>query len=365
MFVLDHNELKSALNTVIAYTAKRPSLDILKDIKVVYKDQECTLYATDLEVYIGYKLPVAIPCLSDEEIAFIIPEAREFAKSIKIFGNEIKFSISETGVTITDGKNVISFARKAITDYPDDTWVSGYGNTYPYKYKVNGIELHNQYQKIKHAICKDDTRYILQSVLIDCDWMVALDGYQMAVIPLDSTLPVDVLASSRMLDNCNIMGDDATLVSDNNRFVLTNNKHYIAGCTIDAKYPQYTSVIPEIGSHSEAIVFNRKEMIGILNLFMVQGLKKNPNRAVIFEDGVMSFQISEFDDNIVKSSLSNEIKNTKISFNGERLLNSLRTQFTNETIYMSVWNSDRPIIIEDNIAENGFHLIMPIFIDKK
>jgi len=109
---------------------------------------------------------------------------------------------------------------------------------------------------------------------------------------------------------------------------------------------------------TEIYSVNRKDYLSALSFMKLFIAKESP---VIFENGVLS---GKADDQTYTATIEEVDREVKFGFNPIYMIDLLQNQFSTETITFEVRSENQPIIITDSNKDNGYALLMPMYLNK-
>lgn len=241
--------LLEGIQTVQNAVSQKSSLPILSNVLLETEKETLRLTATDLDIGICSTIPVEI----SQEGAITVP-AKKFFDIIKSLpdDNDITLSMKKNNfVTIKSGKaqfKIIGLPKEEFPQLPvfkDKDSIT-----------VDQATLKDMLNLTDFAISKDDTRYVLNGILLIVNGgkisLVATDGRRLASISKD--LPKKTLVDRTVIiptktvqEVKRMLGDEGEvqIKFSDNQVLFSFSTSFILSRLIEGEYPNYKNVIPE------------------------------------------------------------------------------------------------------------------------
>lgn len=260
---LTKDSLVEGIQLVQNAVSQKSSLPILSNVLLEAENDRLKLTSTDLDIGICSTIPASI----SQEGAITIP-ARKFFDIVKALpdGSEIDLSMKKNNfVSIKSGKalfKIIGLPKEEFPQLPlfeDKESIS-----------IDQEELKEMLNLTDFAISKDDTRFVLNGVLLvvkgDKISVVATDGRRLAYCAkkLSQKTLVDkkVIIPTKAVQEVKRMltgeGDVQIKFSDNQVLFAFSNS-FILSRLIEGDYPNYNKVIPE--KSPKEVVVSREDFL--------------------------------------------------------------------------------------------------------
>ncbi|MBD3380199.1 MAG: DNA polymerase III subunit beta [Candidatus Omnitrophica bacterium] len=256
-------DLVNGIQTVQNAVSQKSSLPILSNVLLESEKGTLKLTATDLDIGICSTIPVEVL----QEGAITVP-ARKFFDIVKALpeGNDVELSMKKNNfVTIKSGKanfKIIGLPKEEFPQLPlfeDKESVT----------VAQGV-LKNILNLTDFAISRDDTRYVLNGILMavkgDKLSVVATDGRRLAIA--SSTLPEKILTDRKAIIPTKAVQEVKRMLQDEgevqvkfseNQVLFSFSDSFILSRLIEGEYPNYNKVIPE--RSSKEIKVSRDEFL--------------------------------------------------------------------------------------------------------
>ncbi len=359
---IQKEQLIEGIQTVQNAVSQKSSLPILSNVLIEVSKGELKLTATDLDIGICATVEANV-----EQAGAITVPARKFFDIVKALpdGSEIAISIKKNNfVGIKSGKatfKVIGLPKEEFPQLPvfkDKDSVT-----------IDQSKLKEMFSLTDFAISRDDTRFILNGVLLlvkgDKVSVVATDGRRLAAI--NKTLPKKTLVDREVVIPTKTVQEVKRMLTDEGEVQIkfSDNQVLFAfpGCfvlsrLIEGEYPNYKKVIPE--KSSKEITVSREAFLSAAR------------RANIFTDqDSMAIKLS------IKKKKMTILKNTpylgeareeleasytggddlEIGFNPRYLIDVLKS-LSEEEIIFEVNDANKPGVIRR--GEDYTYVILPM-----
>lgn len=246
---ISKDTLLEGIQIVQNAVSQKSSLPILSNVLLEADKKNLKLTATDLDIGICSEIASSIK----QEGAITVP-ARKFFDIIKALpdGSDIELTMKKNNfVNIKSGKaqfKIIGLPKEEFPQLPlfkDKDSIT-----------MDQAELKDMMNMTDFAISKDDTRYVLNGVLLTVKGeninLVATDGRRLAVISktLAKKTLVDravIIPTKTVQEVKRMLAEDGEVqvkFSDN-QILFSFNNSFILSRLIEGEYPNYTKVIPE------------------------------------------------------------------------------------------------------------------------
>lgn len=271
----------------------------------------------------------------------------------------------ELTLIVKDDNLFIENSFVKFVDFPEvNNTVDIQGN-----FMIPGVSLKKAINKVKHAICKDETKMILCGVLfkqtengID---VVSLDGYRMVVHTIK-----DVDMNS--LDNIVIYGEDLKITekfikknsndlikinvySDRVEFILDNKK--LSARIIEGEFISYNKLIPN--NHTTEFKVNTKDIKDKLSKINKMKFKNKYNLVKLYiRQDKIDIKAKNEEQSIETETYINDFYGDilNIAFNNKYLLDIFKV-INDKEVYIGLTTNVNQILIEETDAK---YILLPI-----
>ncbi len=304
-------------------------------------------------VVFGKKINEIISNLPNDDIQLVATE--DNTMKIKTMNKETKALFTLKGLSKDD--------------YPELPVVSN-KNIFKIEQKI----LKNMIKKVILSASNDDTRYVLNGILLnikkDRMLMVATDGRRLSLInSAVEGLPEEknVIVSKKVLGEIEKMlgteGECQLGVTENQIFFRFDNISIISRL-IDGEFPDYQQVVPS--STEMEVSFNSQEMMTAvrrISVMVTENFKKltmtmNKKNSVVFNatDPDLGDANEEIDIKNISQKLSDDFV---IAFNSFFLVDVLKVIDSEEVVFQFNKNTN-PAVIREKDNNNFLSVIMPM-----
>ncbi len=358
------SELGKALQIVQGLTSTKSTLPILSNILLETTGKNLVLTTTDLEVAIAHTV---IPEVVHEEGSLTIPGKKLYDAIREMPEGVINISVKK-GNTATVQYNTINFKLVGLPkeEFPKIPTIKEKESIgLPQKMLLEMIE------KTSFAVSKDETRYVLNGVLIEIKQntlkLVATDGRRLAhirreikntkkiaakvIVPIKTIQEVSKLLSPDK-------EEEISIGIDKNHLIFQLQQTTIITRLIEGEFPNYEQVLPK--EAKEKIEIDREDFIRGLkraNIFTTQDsqairLEVSKNKMVISKTTPELGQITEE----VATTYTGPA-DLSIGFNPEYLLDVLK-HLPDKIIKFEITAADKPGVIR--LGEEYIYIVLPM-----
>lgn len=372
-FSISSLALSRALETVSGALPSKADKEILKCILLKRKGDQLELRATDIQLSIQHRFPVAFSSEPDEELDLIAVPAKRFLESCR--------SLPDVPVTFEVKKGyAISFTH----DRGSYSWIGFNGNSFPdlpedlegQSIQFSRERLKSGFNLVGFAAAKDISRPGMMGVLFEIlngsARIVATDGHRLArcifnhyVGEQDVRALIPLKAFSQLV---RIDGpSECTLQINDDFIVFDSGSTQLVSRLINASFPNYERAIPN--ENDKIVHLDREEILGSvsrINLFASEN-----SHQILLDCKENSIHVSAQD--LERSSKGAEsisceydAEPTRIGFNAEYLLDLLRN-LPSEEISLAMGTPNRAALLRpgaEREQEDLTFLLMPVMLNK-
>ncbi|MGM8331753.1 hypothetical protein [Clostridium perfringens] len=213
-----------------------------------------------------------------------------------------------------------------------------------------------QIYEIKYAVAKDETRPILQTIHIDNESLVALDGYRLAIRKHNiKDIKDELNIPYKIFNICNKLKieDDLDVYEYRGNIILTNGIISLQVNRIEGEYIKYKCLLPK--ESTTTLKVNQKDLLGLLKTYKgLDWVKFN-----LEEEGLLKLKAKG---NItIQDELEADVKGDlkEIAFNIGYLMDTVKC-YSGE-ITMQLMKEVSPMIIEQ---DDKYDLVLPIRVNR-
>lgn len=341
-------------------SSKTTTLPILSNLLLETKKNKIQITATDMEVGILTSGEAEIK----EEGSVTVP-ARKFYDILKeLPDGEVNIQVSKNHtVQIKSGKSVFKVMGMDKEDYPQ----------LPEPSLENSIEIEQSVLKealqlTSFAVSRDETRYILNGILIsfknDTFRCVATDGRRLAYFETKTKEKIKkevelIIPSKAVNELSKLLGWEGTVKVSalQNKVVFCVEKTFLSATLIEGKFPNYEQVVPK-GKTTTAEI-NRNELLQCLRRAALLTSTEAPAVKMDFLKGrvMITARTPNLGEAKEEAVSQHEGKEMTIGFNPDYLMDVLKNLDV-ENIIFSLSEADKPGVVE---GKDGYlYVIMPM-----
>ena len=357
--------LSEALNNVQSVVGKA-SIPVLNNVKVSAKDGKVEFTCSDLDI----TLLARSDCDVIEEGETTIPVKTLSSAVSKVVDCTIDINVNQTTdkATISAGNTVFKFVGLSAKEFPSAPSADGKGAT------VSSAAIREMLRKTSFAVCQDETRRILQSVMIDFDEefgnvkAVATDGRRLAVLEgniegakgfkgqyLLPRKAVDILLKKLPKDG------DCTIVTSKSQIFFKTDKIDFMMKLVDDVFPNYTQVIPK--EDGTCITIDRVALIGAIDRISVftSLMTEAPCVALSFGDNkcALTSGDTEFGAANDEVSVKYDSENLTMRFNPQYIKDVLNV-IDEDEIEFYITQPTKPAVIRKGGSKDYTYVVMPL-----
>jgi DNA polymerase-3 subunit beta len=359
-FLISREALLKPLQKVVGAVERRHTMPILGNLLLVVKNQLLSLTATDLEIELVVRVPLAAPATAGE----ITVPARKLLDICKALPDkaELTFKVFEHKAELKSGRSRFTLACLPAADFPRVE--EGPGKV---ECALSQTLLRGLIDATSFAMAHQDVRYYLNGMLLEFSAQylraVAADGHRLAVATLDIKNRIEALTAvivprKAIIELQRLFGEGeeeiGLVIGDNHLRAITPNFSFSTKL-IDGKFPDYRQVIPQLTEAQHAVIA-RKSFKEALARVSVLFSDKYRGAGIQFKPGLMTIVAHNPEKDEVEESF-------EIDYNGPELeigfnisyLQEYLNYLKSETMQMSFSDANQSVLCEPlfNVAENA------------
>lgn len=366
-FIIQREVLLSSLQHMVGIVEHRQSIPILSNVLLTVTENSLTLTASNLEV----ELSEVVPLDGSAEEGAITAPAHKLLDIARVASPNSSIQLELQGHKLSiqcENSHFIVMTLPA-QDYPNIQY-----NQNNIEFTSTQKEFHFLLQQVYFAMAQQDVRYYLNGMLLEVTSKylrsVATDGHRLAMC----TLAKDFTEAShqciiprkavtellRLLSNT-----DTPLtvnVSDNHLKIDTNNVCFVSKL-IDAKFPNYETVLPRGGD--KVIVLNVELFKKILSRTSIMTNKKYHGIKLVLRPSklLVMARNNEQEEATEEIEVDYQGNNLDIAFNFIYFKDAL-AEFPSEEVKITFSGNNNSALLEPVIKDEChyvcFYVIMPM-----
>lgn len=361
---ISKSSLSEALNNVATVVASKSSLAVLQNVKIDAKDGQATFICSDLDT----TLVATADCEVLEEGATTIP-VKTFAAAVsKVVDGTVALQVDDKEVAkLTAGTSRFRFNGISAKEFP--TWMEKDGISVT----MSCAAIREMLRKTAFAMCADETRRTLNSVLFDFSQgggktiAVATDGRRLALLNcnvevsngITSTFVIPRKTVETLVKKLPKDGE-CTLVSYGNQLKFSTPKLSFLTKLMDDAYPNYMQVVPK--ETKEKIVVDRMELAGAIDRISVfTSVTDAPTMILTFADNkiVISSGETEYGSSRDEVPIKYEGEKMEMRFNPNYVRDALNV-IDDDEVEILLLGEGSPAIIRQVGSEDYTYVVMPL-----
>ena len=367
-FTINRDALLKPVSHACGIIEKKTTIPILSNILIEAKDSKIKITATDLDIIYSEEIP--LENLKKEGIT--TTSATTLHDILRKLDSNVKvdFLLQDTNkLKLISGNSKFNLLCMPSDNFPfpeEDKNLS--------TFEISATELSKLLNKTKIAISNDETRHYLNGIyfhkinLSNKFYLsaVATDSHRLSSsrIPIDSSINFE----SIILPKKTIFQLISLLEQNTGKIKISNNKSKIQfmlgnslliSKVIDGRFPDYNKVIPTDNSKVLQIQLNDFKN-SIERVTTVSSDHKEGLKMLVSKDSlklsVNNPNSGDGSENIKAQFNSDDIE---ISFNSRYLID-IASQIESDSILINLKDAGSPVLINDNVDKNSFHVVMPM-----
>ncbi len=371
-FKVKREEFLECISKTQGIIEKRSNMPILSSILISAEQEKITVSATDLEISFQQSVPADVI----EEGNVVVP-GRKLFEIIRESKREEFYVKDEENqrVFISDGIAHFRLSSLPPEDFPVLTEPSEV-DLFP----VEGPTIRDMIKKTAYAISTEDVGFKLSGMFVEKKEkeegtylrFVATDGHRLSLIEKnipeieDLELSEGILIPKKGITELNKMSAEPGKINigiKDQNFVVKKGNRTLVIRLLDAKFPNYESVIPEKSDHT--IFISRTRFIEALRRMLIVGTDKYRAVRIILQKekiGLISTN-PELGEAFEEIDIIYEGKGLKekmeIAFNPKFFLDALQPMESG-TVSLGFIDNNNPCIIKGEEDHGFLALIMPM-----
>jgi DNA polymerase III subunit beta len=359
--VISKSDLVMLISKIQSIVSNKPAIPILANVLIEAIDDQLILSATDLTT--------SMKCYTEakviEEGAIALPARRFFQLIRELTSPQVKLSSHTDEIAeITSGSSVFKINGMNKSEFPTLPDIGG-----ATQIAIKPTELKGILSKVAFAATKEDSRYVLNGILLKIvdqnATFICTDGKRLARV----SLPVDIDKSFQGTYILPLKAvEEMVKILDENReyshlslmrdkVFLEHGNHILTTKLMAGQYPDVERVIPETTNCT--ISLHREELITLLKQISLFTSDTNTSVRFNFQDSQLSLNANSSDigEGNVSMPVDYSGEALEIAFNPHYFQDILQHS-KDETVSFAIQDSYNPGVITDTTT--ALFVIMPM-----
>ena len=335
--------------TALMEVTSKSSIEVLREIKVEFTADHCTLSATNFNTWLSVTIPA-----SGDSFDFVFRNSANIQKVCRHFDGTLELELQQRGdesfLTMRSGGKGGEFAVYDTEDCP--TWPEF---EVKQTYTANAANILKCVKQVKYAVDLRSTRPEYQGVLFQNKHIWAVEGHRAACCD-DGGLRVEkpFTVAVPALEHLKVFGNTDIQIDVNERCVTFRNEwiRLTAHCVPNATPLIYENIVPQ--KWNEEFCFHRKDFVQALK-YLLACVGKTDKPYVRFDNGALTLRTKEC---LYKAAVSISAESSIIfGFDARFMLDAL-TQFEKQDLVTMRLTS--PLGAISLIAGNSSAIVLPV-----
>ena len=335
--------------TALMEVTSKSSIEVLREIKVEFTADHCTLSATNFNTWLSVTIPA-----SGDDFAFVFWNSAGVQKVCRYFTGQLELELSGQRksqiITMRCGDKGGKFPVYEAEECP--TWPEFRVRQ---TYAANAAKILACVKQVKYAVDLRNTRPVYHGVLFQGRHIWSVEGHRAACCD-DGGLDVEkpFLVGVPALDQLKAFGDADMQINVADNWVLFQNEHVrLLAKRIQNVTPiTYESVVPQ--KWNEEFCFHRKDFVQALK-YLLACIGKTDKPYVRFENGLLTLRAR---DCLYKAAVSISAESSIIfGFDARFMLDAL-TQFEKQELVTMRLTS--PLGAISLVADSSSAIVLPV-----
>ncbi len=362
-FQTDKASLLKGVQTVQSIVSTKNIIPIISHILLDAKKEKLTLTTADIDIGIAIQSFIAIT--AQEEGSITVP-AKKFFEIIKELPSApISINVKKNNMVIIDCEK----CQFKLLGMPKDEFPKIPDFSKKEYLTINQSKLKNMLKLTSFAMSKDETRYILNSVLFEIKddklRLVSTDGRRLATIEEGISAPKtpnrQLIIPSKTIQELNrILSEegDIKIMFGENQMAFELDNTLITSRLIDGEFPNYEQVIPK--EEKQKLKINREALTAAIKRMSLYTTQESLCvRFDIFKDKlVLSKNTQDLGEAREEIDIAYAGKELTIGFNPAFILDAVK-ELTQDEVAFEVTDSEKPAVLRE---QRYVYIILPMHI---
>ncbi|MBX7158513.1 MAG: DNA polymerase III subunit beta [Verrucomicrobiae bacterium] len=355
------DKMLEGLQQVQSVISTRTTLPILQNVLLQAKKGKLELSTTDLDVGVTCQIEAQV----SEEGGTTLPARRLLSIFRELPSHEIDLEVDSKDIaSIRSGQSFFKINGLSQEEFPPFPKLEN-----ARQITIEQALLKDMFKKTSYAISHDETRYVLNGVLMSFKekklTMVATDGRRLALTESDlefaKSQEIDIIIPTKTLNEIQrLLKDegDITLALTENKIRLELNGTVLVSKLIEGNYPNYRQVIPN--ETKERITLERETFFNTLRRVSLLTSEKSSSVKLNFNKDTLTLSSNTPEIGEARETLPIKYrgKELTIAFNPEYVMDALKNLSSDE-IHMDFVDELSPGVMRIDTA-TFLYVIMPM-----
>ncbi|MGI9533621.1 MAG: DNA polymerase III subunit beta [Thermodesulfobacteriota bacterium] len=362
-FSIEKQKLLEKLMMVQGIAERRATMPILSHVLINCTDNILKITATDLETTLTTWTEAKI----EEESSIAVPARKLFEIIRELSDGPVQFEeIKNNWINLSTSSGNYKIAGLPGDDFPIVPEVATND-----LFSIDSSLLDDLISKTIYCVSSDDLRRNLSGIYFEKNGqnnlrLVATDGHRLSLV--ENILPSDIRLSSNVLVPRKAVselrkilkqGETVQIGSEKNFFITLGEDLILFSRLIDADFPDYKQVIPEISEYQ--LKLDKNVFLSALKRVCIFSSEKTKSVKITFEKNIMALasvspEVGEARESF-EISYDGEVK--EIGFNGNYLIDALEAIDEDDVIF-SFSDELSPTQLKPENKDNYICVVMPM-----
>lgn len=350
---IDRAELARLSGIAAGAASNRAINPILKNLGLVVGKKSVQLISTDMSRFVHFELPAEV-----EEPGDLVVDANLFSTYVGFLDSN-KIVITGKDKIEVVGNQTAHFQTADYSDFPIMPKAQGVWH------KLDRKILEDILSKVGFSVGDQTSKAILQNLYFGEGLVVATDSHKTAILEVDLGLKETCLLSPVGLGIIkNLSGDIEVNLSGNWAFFKGSNG-MVGVISSQGNFPNIKGFLDKWKAEkpSTVLTLNKASLLQILQItdFFISRSKDVTNISLIWDNKTIRVkldipELTQFD-NTVQGKVKG--KSGSIRFRPNLLLQGVQV-IEDDKVIVSIYDSNKPILVQDEKRKDWTYLIMPV-----
>jgi len=365
-FIADREQLLKPLQMVQGVVERRQTLPILSNVLVEGREDGLSLTATDMEVELVARLPLAgvEPGEATVPARKLIDICRALPQDAKV-----SFSADDGKATIRAGKSRFTLATLPAADYPSTDALED-----DMRIRVEQRALKSLIELTHFAVAHQDVRYYLNGLLLEVSdgklVAVATDGHRLALAEMEADVSVSdgprqlIVPRKGVGELLRLLGpseEPVELVLGSGAIQARLGDARLTSKLIDGRFPDYDRVIPDAETCDKVVAVDREMLRQGLARASILSNEKYRAIRLSLEPGVLRLMANNPDQEQAEDEVEVEYEGDplEVGFNVSYLIDALNALPT-ERVHLYLSDPSSSCLLQPAGRDDCRYVVMPM-----